>query len=655
MSNPSPSTTPSPAVLAALAAAEARQGNLHFARLALGRADPLRRGGLLRRVRRAMEEAEARLGGGVFGPESQAHLARVAYLLEAEVEVTQDELADVEAVRARFAAEKGKHPAEVPRGFPLTMSLVACVLAVLAGAALIWFVTREKTPSLEGARRTPPGPAGAYAKGGKPARTGATLDEIFGEALPKHFIAAADLARARAEEAGDRVLASYTRRLEKARAAVLAKAHLRALGEHPAKRLADVLSAIQNAALAGTTSMDDATAKAFFAAIELLNRELAAGDFGYHVVGDLLVRGKHRFVLLASYGVEEVVRYAVAGKPVTVLRLDRLDQTNWAPNRLGAHRPEQLAPFTEMSTVRRDLVTYVVPELVTEGGLTYDGKRLSNEVVQAEHRALLGDKVADLVALGRFLGKRIRVLRSIQRHPQTKLSFLIPDTTKRDRELLALFRKDFNAPVALANQLETILGDIDVPAYRGLVDRVARLHALPTEAFVLQLWWDDLRRAEGARKKAKEGRKGTTDASAVSLPKPLREHLAGLLKSGKHNQLVARVARGQVSGQLASLAHPHPLTRTVLTKLSGHLFDPDVWHTPRYYATVVIFKELAARLGVPQGADLKTDGDPDRQAASHVYAALVAKPPAEVQKAARATWEHLFGGKMPAITGGPIK
>ncbi|MDY0004486.1 MAG: hypothetical protein RBU30_24535, partial [Polyangia bacterium] len=585
---------PDPAVLAALAAAEAHNGNLHFARLALRRVDPLRRGALLAKARRAMDEAEERSGPSVFGEEAQRHLARAAYLLAAEQDITQDELADLALIRERYEAERSKHPTQVPRGFPITLSILALLFAGGLAAGLVWFLGRPRTPSLEGARRTPPGPTGAYLKGGRPSRQSSTLSEVFGKALPKVFVAAAHLAEARASDDGPRALEIYKKRLDEARKAALAPPNLRALGEHPAKRLADLLAAIQNAAMAETKATDDTTAKAFHQAVDLLNRELAAGDFAYHLVGDLLVQSRRRLVLLASYGVEEIVRYQVDGEPVNILRLDRLDETNWSPNRLGAQREGHLAPFVEMSTVRRELITYVIPELVSDGGLTYDGRRLSNEMTQKDYREILGDKVADLVALGIQLGKRIRILRRIQRHSQTKLSFLLPDTMARDRELLRLFRRDFNAPVALANELEAILDAIDVPAYRGLVDRIATLHAALTEAFVLQLWQEERRGkaatpgrpaqadrpaqvdrpapgektaqadrpAPGDQTAPRQSDKGDGQAKAPPLPAALAPHLAPLLGSGPHNERVAQAARTQLSGQLAALAHGGPLTRT---------------------------------------------------------------------------------------------
>lgn len=645
---------PHPSVLWAIAAAEAREGNLHYARLALRKVDPLRRGALFGQVRRALDEAEERCGPGVFGPQAPRHYARVAYLLAADVEIAQDALADVSGIQARYDAERSKHPAEISRGFPLTLVLAALVLAGGLAAGAWWLLGRPITPSLEGARRTPPAPAGAFARGGRPAKQNATLREIFGEALPNVFVAAARLADARAGEEGDRALRVLTKRLETARKATLTPEHLRALGEHAAKRLADLLAAIQNAALAETRSQDDATAKAFHQAVDLLNRELAAGDFGYHLVGDLLGQGKRRLVLLASYGVEEVVRYRVDQTPVTVLRLDRLDETNWSPNRLGAQREGHLAPFVEMSTVRRELLTFVIPELITDGGLTYDGKRLSNAVTQKEHRALLGERVADLVALGTQLGKRIRILRRIQRHPQTKISFLLPDTMARDRELTRLFKRDFNAPIALVNELETVLGAIDVPAYRGLVDRIAPLHAALTESFVLQLWHDDRRIRIAVPSRIPP--RGATDAPTTmrlppaELPPAIRQHLAPLLGSGAHNERVAEAAERQLSGQLASLAHAGILTRTQLTRLSGNLFDTSAWHTPRSYATLVVWKELGRILGVSKAAGLSAEGDPDRELASHVYADLVGRDPAAVRQAARGAWDHLYTAKMPVIT-----
>lgn len=649
-----------PAVLAAIAAVEARQGNLHGARVALRRADPLRQPHLLGQVKRALREAEDRVGAGLFGDEAARHVARVAYLLTADVEISGDALIDLEEVRVRYEAELSRHPAAVPRGFPLTPALVGLLLVAGLSVSLWWILTRERTPSLDGARRTPPSATGAFARGGQPARKNATLGRIFAKALPQAFIAVSQLAEVRAEEGSERAVRAHARRLDSARSELLNPAHLRALGEHPAKRLADVLAAIENAAFADTTSVVDETAKAFFKAVDLLNRELAAGDFAYHLVGDLLVRRGRRLVLVATYGVEEVVPYKVEGQPVTVLRLDRLDETNWSPARLGSHRPDHLASFVEMSSVRRDLVTYVIPELITEGGLIHDGRRLSNEVLQKEHQAILGDKVVeDLVALGTQLGRRIRILRRIQRHRQTKVSFLVPDTLARDRELLGLFRKNFNAPVGLVDELKAVLDAIEVPAYEGLVERIARIHVLPTEAFVLQLWHDSRLRAQDAAPKrqdgseAGDGSREEARGARSSLRPPMARHLASLLDSSRHNQAVAAVARDQTSGYLSSLANSGPLTRTVLTKLSGHIFDPKVWHTPRYYAALVIFKEFGRILEVPKAAALMAEGDPDRQVASDVYAALVEKEPEALRQAARQAFEHLFGTRIPTITGGP--
>jgi hypothetical protein len=283
-----------------------------------------------------------------------------------------------------------------------------------------------------------------------------------------------------------------------------------------------------------------------------------------------------------------------------------------------------------MSSVRRNLLTFVIPELVTQGGLLYKGRRLSNEMVRKDLRASLGDKLDDLVALGAQLEKRRRILRRIQRHSATKVSFVFPDTMKRDRELLALFRRNFNAPVALANAYETVLGAIDVPAYRGLVERVAALYAPSVARFVLQLWYDHRR-------------------GVPAMPPAVKAHLAPLLSSSKHNRKVAASTRYQLSGQLAQLAGSAPVTRLVLTELSGNVFDPSAWQTPRCFATMILLREVAKELGVRQGAELEPTKKPDRELASHVYAGIVGNPPQAVRAAARKAWARLFGRAMPEM------
>lgn len=453
---------------------------------------------------------------------------------------------------------------------------------------------------------------------------------LFRTELIEYTIAIERLADARRAGASPRIMRRLQSDLQAKRKAVLRKRNLKQLGEHAAKRIADLLEALKVAELTDVAKLDDDTARGVHRAIDLVNRELAAGDFAYHLVGDVLRRGKRRLFVLATYGVERVVHRWVDGARVAVLHLDRLDRTNWKPNRLGAHRPAHLAPFVEMSTVRRDLLTFTIPELITEGGLIYKGERLSNQVVRKDHRAVLGKKVDDLVAFGSQLERRRRILRRIQNHRDTKIQFLFPDTMKRDHELLHLFRQNFNAPVHLANEYETVLGAIDVPAYRGLVDRMATLHAGPVEHFVLQLWHD-------------------YKTGVPAMPARVAALLHGLLTSTALNKRVAAAARDHLSGQLAELAGSAPLTRTVLTKLSGNVFESSAWDTPRCFATMIVFKELARVLAVERGADMKPESRPDRELASHVYAALVAKPPKAVRAAARNVWEHLFGRKMPVI------
>ncbi len=622
-------------VLAALAAAEQREGNLHWAHRTVRRADPLRRAGLRRQVDRAAQEAQDLSGGGTWGEQGPRHLMRVAYLIHAGADPTQEQIADLDVVQGLYDAERGKHPAEVKARWTLTFGLILVLVAGGVAGALVLLLNREATPSLEGKRRVPPPPAGAYARGGVPRHHSVPLDTLFKEELVNAHIAATRLGRYQRRGVPPQALRRLEAKLRSQRKAALAPRYLRALGEHAAKRLADLLETVKVAALAKSADAHDHTARAFQRAVSLLNRELAAGDFGYHVIGDVLVSGATRLLLLATYRVERVVLRTVNGRRVSVLHLDRLDQTNWTPNRLGAARPDEWAPFVEMSTVRRDLLTFVLPELVTEGGLIYKGKRLSNEMVRKDYRAVMGNQVDDLVAFGAQLQKRRRVLRRIQHHPRTKIQFLFPDTMKRDHELLLLFKQNFNAPATLINEYEAVLGAIDVPAYRGLVDRLAALHAGPVEHFVLQLQFD---RQQGV----------------PAMPPRVGAYLKGLLHSTAINQRVAAVARDQLSGQLAELAGSAPITRTVLTKLSGNIFDSSAWDTPRCFATMILFKELSAELGVDQGAVLAPLKQPDREAASHVYAALIAKPPRVLRDGARKVWTRLFGRPMPVI-GGPGK
>jgi hypothetical protein len=604
------------AVLAALADAVDRGGDLDRALAEIGRVDPLLRGTVRRRLRAA--HADALLAGPVNGPGAEGHALRLAYLMVARAIPPRAARRDVAAVEAVFAEARA---ARAAGGRALWWPSAIVGLSLLGAAAGIGAAARASGPPSAravadaGPSATAPAPEvrGAFAQGGVPAPQpgDAALARSLGTDLPA-FLSALDR-RSEARRAGESAAEAETEMKE---------AEGRALGADVRGALgaqgAEALGALVGAARAASEGKAVKGLGGFGEAAAALDDALAARGLGYFVDGDVITQGEggRPLVLVYSYRVARVSLFTAGATTVRALHLRRLDRLNWSPTLLGFTRPTLRAAAVLLDQLEEQVVTVIAPGLAVEASLAlFDPAAPPAEraVVEARAGAILREDYGALpgfdriaaAKLGKLLGKRRALFARWTEAAEARgLGFRVPTTLR--------------LPEGFAHAAEALASRDDreeLALVQAALDDQTRLDAFAA-----------LRGALASSVERHEVQHRLDAAAPLSMPAALEARVGAPGRDG---------AGGRTP-------------RVSLTLLSRFLFDRRLHGTAESYAALTALEGLGAALGAAPRTLVK-DHAVDRAAVGALWMELSAQAPDRLREAAAGLWSKLFGGPLPEV------
>lgn len=573
---------------------------------ALAAIDPLDRARVRRRVQRARDDATATCPDG-----GSVHREQLAYLDLVGEYLTLAESADATRVEARFAAAAPKTLARP--GYRTTVTAIAAVLLVTA--AITAFVVLRPVP-FEGLHPGEGGEAAATTRGGVPLHD-ARLDEVFAETLPAFTLAAS-----RIEEGAP------SPELEQASRALTSASIRELVPPDVSTRLATLVRA--HTALAEGRGAEDAV----FDAVRALDEALLRNGLGYFVDPIALpptTRGPR--IMLATFRVDRVARYEVAGRPQRVLFATRADRLNVRQSSLAYTLPDSDVSVVLVDEIDALLVQVLLPLLAQAPLPTLVDPRTSLSGrpwlvdVHTQAAAIVRRDLADegrdeaLLDVAGLLERR----RALFLH--------VTERTLRDGFTVSEpNRYDFGNGV-----LERIVpAPIELPELTRLRDTLGERE--PVRAFVAArtrvedlLAWHmlDLRQTERG--------------PGLVTPEPLRALLDpdGLAEPGRFDG--GRATR-HLSAMLATIARDERTAAIALTLVVRRLVDGRFSGTADEDAAWALIPELARTLGVGRGeAPIALRGSD----VAALYVALARLPRARLRDGAARTWARLYGRALP--------
>jgi hypothetical protein len=632
------------AVLAAVAAAVDRGGDLDRALAELRRVDPLLRGAARRRLRAA--HADALLSTPIKqGPEAGCHALRLTYLLIARAIPSRAARGDVAAIEAAFtSARASRRPA---RQAPWWPSGIAAITVLAAGAAGVAAAAHPSSPPapLQSSAASPSAPPvppmrGAFAEGGAPARLpgDAAVARALATDLPDYLTALDRRSEARqgghpeGDAGGD---PEAEMRAAKARA--LSPEVRDALGPAGAQALEALFSAASAAAEANAPSRGPGLAEA----VAAFDDALAASGLGYFLDGDVITEAEdgRRLVLVYSFRVARVGLYASGTTTVRALRLRRLDHLNWSPTLLGFTRPTLRVAAVLLDQLDEQVVARVAPGLADGASVPlFDPdapaeeraavEARAGELLREEYGALPGlDRIA-AVKLGKLLGKRGALVTRWEKLASARGLVLRAPTGLR-------------LPEGFAKSIERLVprDDLeDLALIQAALDDQTREDAFLALRDAL---------ASSVERHEVQHRLDAAGLEPPPMPAALEALVGPLGRPGDEGHLAA-AARDELSAYLAELSRDPRTPRVGLALLSRFLFDRRLHGTPESYAALTILEGLGKELGkAPR--PLLHDGAVDRRAASALWLDLVAGPPQRLRDAAATLWASLFSKPLPDL------
>ena len=574
----------------------AEAGAPEGARRALAKVDPIVRLLATRRARAAQRSA-----GSLSSVQDEAHLTRLAFLLEASRDNPAAEFDDVEAV----TAERGelRKVVRAPRRGPWVVGAIALVLAV--GAALAVALPILLKPFHP--RSLPGGP-------------------VFADHVPSHVVA---VSRGDVGGAGA------------AREAALGSDAKAALGDDAVAALGALLDATESLARAKPPDQEPASQR-YVAAAATLNRSLEKTASPFFVDADALGRRGRTMPILLTFYVQREMSARSGDTTVRCVHLRRLDDINLRQGYLGYTRPTMPAAVVLLDQIETELVRLVLPalpedelmdmvdvETEVEGhAWTKELARAGADAVRKHYAAMPDEHKVGVGRVGKLVARRRALVKS-WRKTIGELGMLL----KPPRRLVpeADYAEELSLKVPRAQLYEwddlhdELLSSDTFAAFRRLRDR----YVTSVERHEVQHRLDYARGA---------------------LPYP--ETLARLLPTDSPLAIAPGTLRGRSRAELSAFlveiaeSPDSPLLDLVL--LARFAFDRGSLGGPYSYAAIAAMDGIAAELGIDfwsiVGRRIR------RENVAQAFREIVRRPPDAIRQAARKAYEKAFEQPIPSVT-----
>ncbi len=541
-----------------------------------------------RRLVQALHAAEQ-----ACGRDEDAHVARVAALSVARAE-TEANLDDLEAVRADY--ERKLRPAKKPRTGPwLSGSLLLSGVLALSAVLTIRHVTRPFTP-----RESPVG--ALFASGLEPVVV----------ALARHDVDAAT--------------------------AIRADVRIDALQPESRQALETLLDRATDVVRDPNKAGD-----AFDTAAQALNRNLEQAGQPYFVAADTMNLGEGEVPTLLSFYVQERGQYTSGGKPISVLRLWRLDQLNLSHALLGYPKASAQHAFILLDQIEQDLITQLLPA-VAPGALMsltdedlgpslktweVELQRRGAEILRTHFKAATPEERSDAERVGTLLAKR-RALLLRWKESLSGLNMTLRTPRRLVPEADYVSQLELRVPRKDLRDWEAIHDELLSPEVLAAFERIRESYARSVERHEVQ------HRIDYGR-----GR--------FVVPELLARRLH--LEDRMGHDLYSRPMRAatELSAYLAEIAdHPSPVLPLVaMTRL---LFLDQTAGSAHGFAALVAFEGTAQGLGIDTEARWGRS-IPREKLARLLYDVCEQKPDA-IRRAARKAYEQAFGEPLPKVERG---
>ena len=585
-------------------------------------ARPLVRRRATARALRLIEQARAALGGDDHGDPvgRRVHALQLAWLA-ASGAPWRPLVPDPAAAAAAFYARSGRAPGHVDgpeAGAPRSRArsrraIVVAALAVLAGAVLIFALTRSPAPLTEG-------PLGQ-----------ALTDDLT------DWVVQLDQWAPYAQR-GASGAAAQRASLDAIRARVFAPDAAEALGPEPTARLAALLDATQ--ALASEPDVPaglPARAEAFRAALREVDQAFADAALPYFLDGDWLIHGDgYAQTTLFVFGVlaRHQVRAEGIPEPITAVHVHRLDTLNWSWSKLGYTRRSMDVAAVLRDRVEDQLITYVGPALAPDAamplvdpdslqaGVAWQDavQRAAGEVARATFARALPGEEERLRALGEALEQRRRLFGGWRvKLAHEGMVLTVPGTLALEDDLYEALKAAL--PDYQVEQLEDVQRAVESSDNVDVFARMLDRHARSVEAHEVQ------HRLDYAR------------GDAFPVPE-----VVTALAGSSDGAIVERLAY-ELSAYLSEIAREPEWARLDLTLLARHVLDRR-GRTVEANVAIAVLDGLAAALELDARIG---DSGAVRRRAAQVYLALLEVGEQRLAAAARAVWSRWFEAALPSL------
>ena len=519
---------------------------------------------------------------------------------------------DRAGLTAAYASAQWGRPRGLRRRYRLTALGVALALAAGASALAVWLVSRG--PSELGYRELA-------------ARD--LLSDVFGERLPRAIAELGTLGPGdRSPEDDDRAVRQAVVRVVDAQAAEL-------VGAEGMARLRQMLAVVR------AVHERRAGAGELQAAVAALDAELVRASIPIHLDGEVLTDADgRRDPVVFVYRVEAERSWRSGERVVRAVRLRRLDHRSTRMLLMGLVRPGLPGALVLLDQAEDELMRLLLPALAPDAPLVLSARpeddwpgraafeRAAGARVRRELGAALGDAAPDAARAGELLGRRERIFDAIEK-----------GLAQRGLRLTGPRRLD------LADDwLDQLAGEArpeDLRSLRELAPELAtpevrRVFAAATDSFARSI-------------EIHEVQHQLDDGAPLAMPEALQA-LVGPPPAGEPMSFASR-ARAEMSAYLAALARDQATPGVNLVLVARFVLTAGSWGAAEMPAALTILEGLRSQLQLPGGA-LLVDKRVQREQASELVLALLARPPDELRAAATRLWAASFGRALPPLEEG---
>jgi hypothetical protein len=467
--------------------------------------------------------------------------------------------------------------------------------------------------------------ASAYVDGGVPLAD-PVVEAAFAKTLPRFLVVNDAIVRGAKDPEGER---------ERLLASLRAPELLAALGPAATARWNDLLDGIAEVSRLkpGSEKFQNAAMRLADAA-GLLDDELARRGLGYQLDADVRTRSDSAMTALHAYRVgrccwwRRVRRGARARGPAA----GHAEHGPRPPRHAGRVPARSAGPASQAGGARGDPdpAGHWVRKTLKLGDEAWNGTEdgravaaLAGDVVRDTMSGPLGADLVRARTVGALLIERESTVDEWRRSLAGRVRIPRIETALIPEIYFAQLRG------ALDDSLLTRAGKIDV--------RLAEMDVVGVVARVTDVLMGSIARHEAQH--------GLDDDRDVELPMPVA--IAAMAGSTGRR---AESGRNELSAYLSEIASDDELARLDVVLLSRFAFDSGAWGYAEGDVAAVLLVEMARAVGVDVGdAPLIVGGEYDRARLSKAFIAVVSKPTAEVQVAARKAYEALFGEKLNVL------